>query len=226
MTISSLIRIRPVGVSANNIPILAWFIGDKSGEIIHFYGGVHGDEPEGVDLALQLKDYLMKSQSQFPNHFLIVVPVINPDGYEAKNRVNGHGVDLNRNFKTKDWVSTSKESRYYPGPHSDSEPETQALVKLIKEYPPKKIISFHSLIPHQINYDGPAKALAEAMSQKNNYPVTENIGYPTPGSLGSYAGIERNIPVITYELPEKITPREAWKESFEAILVAISYKLE
>ena len=33
--------------------------------------------------------------------------------------------------------------------------------------------------------------------------VKKDIGYPTPGSFGTYAGIERNIPIITIELDEK-----------------------
>ncbi len=38
------------------------------------------------------------------------------------------------------------------------------------------------------------------MSQETGYKITEDIGYPTPGSLGAYAGQERGIPTITYEI--------------------------
>ena len=40
------------------------------------------------------------------------------------------------------------------------------------------------------------------MAKQNNYDVVPDIGYPTPGSFGTYTGIERNVPVITLELPE------------------------
>jgi protein MpaA len=219
-----------IGFSVLKVPILGWQIGNGS-EIIHFYGGVHGDEPEGVELALKLKDFLMKNSGMFADKSLLVVPVVNPDGYSAKTRVNARGVDLNRNFPTKDWSANTTDARYYPGPKPNSEPEVQAMAKLITGYGgrpekiPKKIISFHSLVPCQINYDGPAKELAEAMAQYNGYPVTGNIGYPTPGSLGSYAGKEKNIAVVTYELPEKISIQEAWKQSSEAIFEAIQFGL-
>ena len=36
----------------------------------------------------------------------------------------------------------------------------------------------------------------------DDYPVEASIGYPTPGSFGTYAGIERQIPTITLELDE------------------------
>lgn len=150
---------------------------------------------------------------------------MNVDGYHLKLRVNANGVDLNRNFPTKNWVPTFKEKKYFPGDKPNSEPEVQAIVKLLADYPPQKIITFHSLIPNQINFDGPGKALAEAMAHHNTYPVTQHIGYTTPGSLGAYAGSERSIPVITYELLEKIDPDTAWKESVEALVAAIRFEL-
>src|SRR3989338_3005335 len=196
-------QIWEIGYSVKQFPILAWRIG-HGGETIHFYGGFHGDEPESVDLALRLKNYLMKHPQNFLDKRLIVVPVVNIDGYEAKTRVNANGVDLNRNFPTQNWTSRASEEKYNPGKTPASEPEVGAVIKLITEFPPRKIISFHSLIPHQINYDGPAEKLARAMAKHNSYPVTDHVGYATPGSLGTYAGTEQGIAVITYELPEKI----------------------
>ena len=32
--------------------------------------------------------------------------------------------------------------------------------------------------------------------------MEDNIGYPTPGSFGTYAGVERHIPAITLEMDE------------------------
>ncbi|MBI3019202.1 MAG: murein peptide amidase A [Deltaproteobacteria bacterium] len=211
-----------IGYSVLSEPLRAWKIGTQ-GPSIHFYGGFHGDEPEGVALALSLKDYLIQNADRFQKKTLIVVPIANPDGFKNQTRVNAHKVDLNRNFPTKDWTSKASQPKYYPGPNPGSEPEVQAFVNLIQESKPHKIISFHSLNPHQINYDGPAHKLAHAMAKHNGYPVTEDIGYSTPGSLGSYAGREKKIAVITYELPEKISPEKAWKESVEAILEAIRF---
>ena len=38
------------------------------------------------------------------------------------------------------------------------------------------------------------------MHQHVGYEVKEEIGYPTPGCLGTYCGLERNMPTITYEI--------------------------
>lgn len=223
---SSNIKSWTIGYSVLGNALEAFQMGDQ-GEVIHFLGGVHGDEPEGVALAQRLKQYLIQNANQFQDKTLIVVPIVNPDGFKNETRVNANKVDLNRNFPSKDWPlkydEKSTQPRYYPGPEANSEPETKAIVELIETTQPKKIISFHSLIPHQINYDGPAKALAHAMSGHNQYPVTEHIGYETPGSLGSYAGQDKNIAVITYELPEKISPNKAWDDALGAILEAIRF---
>jgi protein MpaA len=53
-----------------------------------------------------------------------------------------------------------------------------------------------------VNYDGPAETLAQKISDIIKYPVEASIGYPTPGSFGTYAGVERQIPTITLELDE------------------------
>lgn len=217
-----------IGHSVNGASIEAWQFGN-TGEVIHFYGGFHGDEPEGVEIVFHLKEYLLHHAKLSKHKTIIVVPLVNPDGYKNQTRVNANKVDLNRNFPTKDWVSKASQQsslvKYFPGHKAASEPETCAIIELIEKTKPTKIISFHSLIPHQLNYDGPAKELAYAMSRHNQYPVTENIGYPTPGSLGNFAGRERKIAVITYELPEKIDLKTAWKEAQEALKEVIFFSL-
>ena len=213
-----------LGYSRTGNPIEAIQVGN-AGEVIHFYGGVHGDEPEGVSLAMRLKEYVTQHVSEFKDKTIIIVPIVNPDGYKNRTRVNANLCDLNRNLPSRDWKSSADQPRYYPGLAPASEPETQAIVDLIEQTRPKKIISFHSLTSNQINYDGPAQKLAQAMARHNLYPVTDDIGYPTAGSLGSYAGRDKNIAVITYELLEKISPDDAWSEALKALLEAIHFKL-
>ena len=76
------------------------------------------------------------------------------------------------------------------------------------------IVTLHE--PYKIvNYDGPAKEIAEKFSQITGYKTEESIGYPTPGSFGTYCGIERNIPTITLELPEKEDKELLWNTNKE-----------
>ena len=45
------------------------------------------------------------------------------------------------------------------------------------------------------------------MAAKNGYPAKGSIGYPTPGSMGTWAGIDRKIAMITLELPDRACRR-------------------
>ena len=85
------------------------------------------------------------------------------------------------------------------------------MINWITKYNPVRILSIHSDL-HLVDYDGPAKQLAEQMSLECGYKLVDNIGYPTNGSFGTWAGIEKQIPVITLETWKAIS-----KEDFEKI---------
>lgn len=166
-----------------------------------FIGGVHGDEPEGVRLAEEFALWL-KSHSTEQDHPWILVPCLNADGYAQNQRTNSNGVDLNRNFPSSDWVEAPEKNRYYSGPKAGSELEVQALVQLIKSANPKIIIHFHSWKPCVVYTGVPGKPYAEILTRGNDYEAREDIGYPTPGSLGQYGWLAHQIPVICIEEQE------------------------
>ena len=161
--------------------------------------GVHGDEVEGIVVVERILEGLVE-EHPFEHIGVVVWPEANPDGSAAQVRHNGNGVDLNRNLPTKDWTPEVKNPRYPPGPAAASEPESQALVKLIDQLNPVAILSAHSFTKPMVNSNGPARPWAEGVSAVCGYPVTEDMGYPTPGCLGTYAGHERQIPTITLEI--------------------------
>lgn len=183
-------------------------------------GGMHGDEPKSVGLAEKFIE-LLKSDIQVGRGTRwVVVLLVNPDGFARRKRRNANGVDLNRNFPTKNWALTSPRSRMYGGPAPGSEPETRAVIRAVERYRPARIITLHSIGLHRFcnNYDGPGRALATAMKKHNGYPATASIGYPTPGSFGSWAGGERGIAVVTLELPSHHSSKRCWEDNREALL--------
>lgn len=179
-------------------------IGSPTMNNILIVGVVHGDEPQGKIL---IEQYLKSNENINPN--LMFIPCLNPDGLKLSQRTNANNVDINRNFPTKNWgenkgdnaTCDDETTNYYGGKSAGSEIETQFLIDTINKFNPKLIITLHS--PYKVvNYDGPAKDYAVKISEIIKYPVEESIGYPTPGSFGTWAGVERNIPVITLELDE------------------------
>jgi protein MpaA len=217
------------------IHIKDWALSPKNNSIELFYspeirlekghsplllmGGVHGDEPEGVALAEGLLAWL-KAQAKIELPW-ILIPCLNVDGYKVNTRTNGNGVDLNRNYPSRNWSAEAKSERYYPGPAPGSEPEIKALVKLIQAVEPELIIHFHSWEP-MIVLTGPEK-LPEAtwLAESCGYKIEDNIGYPTPGSLSHYGWHDNKIPVICIEEQEHLTDlSQVWprfQKGFESI---------
>lgn len=191
----------------------------KAPKYLYLIGGVHGDEVEGVYVLKELFGWL-KMEHNLKDLPMIVVPILNVDGYRAQSRVNAHSVDLNRNLPTKDWTPTMTQPKYNPGPKPLSEPENQFLVKLFDKYKPGFIISFHTWKP-VLNFNGNCQDVAEYLSNYNKYPTASDIGYPTPGSLGTFAVEKYQSPVLTFECPELKTHRESlkaiWQENEEGL---------
>lgn len=176
-------------------------------------GGVHGDEYSSVSIIFKW----LKTLDEFHSglfHWRIT-PLVNPDGLlrDGSTRTNAKGIDINRNFPIPDWENSAlhywrnnagRSERKYPGPHAMSEPETNWVVNEINRFKPDVIISVHA--PHGVvDYDGP---------EDGPYKLGRlylNLLGTYPGSLGNYAGIQRQIPVVTIELPYAgimPTPRE------------------
>lgn len=189
----------------NNSITLYETTNENYNKTILIVGVFHGEEPQGNYL---INEYLKTDLSKIKNK-LVIIPCLNPDGMSKNQRQNANGIDLNRNFPTKNWKVTNRKE-YFGGYEPASEIETKFMIEILENYKFDAILSIHA--PFKIvNYDGPAKDLAEKISEITGYSVQSDIGYPTPGSFGNYAGVERNIPTITLELPENNSNEELWK---------------
>ncbi len=180
------------------LPIIAHDFGVefKTSPRVLILGGVHGDEIEGVVCARGLLAAFMQN---YPYKMQItLIPEVNPEGVLNKTRGNSNGVDLNRNLPTKDWSPEIKTPRYHPGPSPLSEIENKTLVEELKNNP-VLILSLHSWKPI-LNVNGECRPEAEVLARHTGYGIDTDIGYPTPGSLGTYTGLERHIPTLTYEI--------------------------
>lgn len=205
------------GQTATHLPILAHRFG-RSGPQVLILGGVHGNEPEGVIAALGLVQKFIQAYTYKLRTTL--VPMFNLDGILAQNRRNARGVDLNRNLPTKDWTREVKEEKYFPGTEPNSEPENKALVSWIDEHKPNLIISLHSWHP-LLNINGNCRPEAEILARLTGYEIKEDIGYPTPGCLGTYCGLERDIPTLTYEIARGLDHEPILGVHVKALLEAL-----
>lgn len=182
------------------------FIGANPRYRALIFFSIHGDERPAAELAVAFGQWLEEHPEAWREREVCFIPVANPDGLAARTRVNASGVDVNRNFPAESWHTQARGARYNPGPHPASEIETRGLMRLIERLPPDWIVSVHAPLAC-VDWDGPGEDLARAMAAANGLPARK-VGYATPGSFGSWAGVDRGLPVVTLELDSRLEPED------------------
>jgi protein MpaA len=187
-------------------------------ETVLIIATIHGNESAGTPLLYRLADELSARPDLLHNRRVLLIPVVNPDGYARHTRHNKHNVDLNRNFPADNYQTAGEHGRA-----ALCEPESQALHEILKQHHPARIVSIHQPLVC-IDYDGPAADLAAAMGAVCELPVKKLGG--RPGSLGSYAGETLKIPIITVELvgsDSQLDTASLWDKYGRMLLSAITF---
>jgi len=162
-------------------------------------GGVHGSE-YGVPVASSYLVWLRAHLDAVPAGTQIdVVTCLNPDGRAKGQKLNARGVDLNRNFPASNWRKQTNSGR-----RAGSEPETQAMMRLLASRRYVRIISLHSK-GGVVDYDGPGGyTLARRIAKAAKMPVVHLASYQVfRGSMGSYVPQRYRTPIITWELASR-----------------------
>lgn len=185
------------------------------------FAGIHGEEPE---TTYALSRALRQLNERSPH--CAVVLAANPDGLIRGTRGNARGVDLNRNFPTRDWqprptthrstIEDPSDILLSTGAEPASEPETRALIALIETLKPRSVIAVHA--PLACIDDASLTPLGAKLAERTGLPHVRDVGYATPGSFGTWCG-ERGLPVITYEFA--LASTEAQMHAHVPILVEL-----
>jgi protein MpaA len=191
-----------IGNSGQGRAIVAATFGSGSRHVL-FVGGIHGDE-YGSGVAEQFATWLSRHPAALPvNTRVDIIACADPDGRKLKVRWNAAGVDLNRNFPSKDWrrirgtVGTA-------GHSAGSEPETKVVLEYLKRRY-WRVVSLHSTGP-LIDYNGPngvklaQKMAAAAHTRAGQVPNQSEIH----GSMGRYVPEKYKIPIATWELASPV----------------------
>ena len=211
-------RTAPVsyGKSVLGLPLEVWLPENANPPLrMLVMAGIHGEEPETTSVLSRT----MRSLSE-PLNQCAVILAANPDGLFRGTRANARGVDLNRNFPASNWkpadvthrwtLEEASDVQLSPGDNPGSEPETAALLSWIKTWQPESVVALHAPLAC---IDDPAEsALGKWLSEQTGLPLVRDVGYPTPGSFGSWA-TEVDLPIITYEFERESMEQLSRKHS-------------
>jgi protein MpaA len=122
---------RPIGLLQRGTPSI-------DGKLLVF-GCIHGDECA----ARTLEPLAPESGCPDPASNIYMVRNLDPDGFAAGTRLNGRGVDLNRNFPAGWRPIGARGDPQYSGPHPFSEPESRLAARIVERIEPEVTIWFH-----------------------------------------------------------------------------------
>lgn len=208
-------------------------------------GGIHAREIANPELLLGWGTALLEkygtdaeATALLDTRVIQLLPVVNPDGHDVVTKgfadgANGHiwqrkntaepgQVDLNRNFRW-EWgaTGTSRDPRsdVYRGPGAASEPETQAIQRVLEEQRPDIFLDWHSfsglnLYPWGDSFlrtrdDARLEAVAKQFSRRNGYVAQRSVElYPTSGTSIDHAYGVHRIPSFAVETGDQFHPLE------------------
>jgi hypothetical protein len=131
---SDLVKEKIIGHSVQGREILAMFIGNGHRNAI-IDGSMHGNEKIGTFACIRTAELLVQCyrsdqywKLKLANYTVIIVPVVNPDGFVHNTRENANGVNLNRQF---------------PPDGNTTEPEAWAIRYLMGNYIPTVYVNMH-----------------------------------------------------------------------------------
>ncbi len=237
-----------IGKTHLKLPIMAIEIsssvGDSDRPVVFFNATHHAREVMSAEVVMHMIKVLTEQYgvdaeitNWLDSYRIVIVPQANPDGntlvHEGKTmwRKNAWpylgrktGVDLNRNYPAS-WnycngSSAIPISQTYRGPSAGSEPETQAIMNLIKQIKPVASISYHSysemvLYPYGCsNFANPskdlflkvAKSIKAGVLDDRNQPNTYRVGtapellYDADGSDDDWLWKEYGVLAFTLEV--------------------------
>jgi hypothetical protein len=203
-----------IGRSAQNRPIEVHRFGSGRKERMMIFGIHGGDEGNTIALADELIAHLRRNRRIVPaGYTLYILRSLNPDGEALGNvpegRLNGNGVDLNRNFDVgwkAEWRSDGCSS--LPGTGGSepgSEPETQAVKDFLRSRNVEVLISYHSaylgVFPSGDPPHPESARLAQAIHDMSSYPYPPvRSGCEYTGTLVDWAASNGALAAVDVEL--------------------------
>jgi murein peptide amidase A len=176
-------RVVVIGRSVRGREILAHVVGKHSASRnILVVGCVHGNERAGEAITRRLRRVVPPTRTA-----LWLVDEFNPDGCQANTRQNAHGVDLNRNSPWHWEHLDHPGGTYYSGTGPLSEPESQAINRLVERLRPVVSVWYHQHASLVDDSSGGSLAIESRYARAVGLPL-RNYGV-FPGSITTWQDV-------------------------------------
>ena len=196
---------------------------------ILFIGGLHtGRENNTRLLAGEILSYFLGKSQEVPDNItLYILPNANPDGVVANSHNNSNGVDLNRNWPTRDW----RNDPYHPsygrilgagGTAPLSESETKSLNSFILEKKPAIVFTWHSRAGTVGgNNIGFADTLANIYAISSGYNYIDQ--WPYYEVTGSFTDAMRELTIPAVDIELSTYKNTEFKRNLKGVKAALKY---
>jgi hypothetical protein len=214
-------QVSSIGKSVKGNNIYSYTYGSGS-ETLILFGAMHGSEKSSGVTLNSLIDRMESRVDEIPSgKKIIIVPILNPDGYNSFKRYNANNVDLNRNFDTTNWTKDSDgpdgSSTSSGGQEPFSEPESRAIRDLILQNSPYLTVSYHAAASYVIANGGiDSNSYAQQYANTSGYrfissSVEDAFEYTITGNFGAWA-FENDFTAIIVELASETRDEIVWNE--------------
>jgi N-acetylmuramoyl-L-alanine amidase len=201
------------GHSAEHRPLTATRVGAGPAKVL-VVGSIHGNETAGRAVVARLRRMRPPEGVE-----LWLVDSVNPDGVRDGTRQNARGVDLNRNFP-RGWRAGGQPfGTYFPGRRPFSEPEAQAVRRLVSRIRPDVTIWYHQHLRMVDVTRGSDKTLVRDYARRVGLPartLAPLSGTATSWQNSSFAGTSSFV----VELPAGPLPARSVTRHAAAVLAA------
>ena len=226
-----------IGLSHEGRPIEVYHFGEGDREYL-IVAGIHGgSEWNTIALANELIRYVNDHPEVIPSDVkLYIIRNMNPDGearsHDVDGRVNNRGVDLNRNFPSRNWVADWNRDGCWVwrettgGSYGGSEPEARSVMSFISTHNIEAVISYHSaalgVFPGGVPWEPDSIRLAKQLAKATGYPYPPlDTGCEYTGTLADWA-VENGVgAAVDMELTNHTDTD--FKKNLEALKVFLNF---
>jgi predicted deacylase len=149
-----------------------------------------------------------------------VVPDLDPDGRATGSRLNGDGVDLNRNFPA-GWRLTGRPwDLEFSGPRPFSEPETRTARAIIRALQPTVTVWFHQQAEPLVRAWGPSVPAARRYAARVGLPFRRMRWLPGTAPRWQNTAFPRTASFVVELPPGPLGARAARRHALAVLALA------